>query len=263
MRQITRWAVGAAVSAGLALTFVAPATAQAVAFPVNPGPVVAGRTIIGSGQNLPPIAASTYNVGSYMAPQVEAYYTGAAIQDDRADVALAAWRFVRDWTNERCGTTPATVRACRAMVVFDVDETLLNSYSYSIAQDPQFTFNPTTWTAYVDTCGYAPIPQTRDLFNRIKGLGVRIALVSSGSRDTKAAMVECLNSKGIEGWDRYIMRGDKASDLSAGEYKALAREGLKQDGFTIVASIGDQVSDMSYGHLKRGFLMPNTMYYLH
>ena len=263
MRQIARWVSGAGLTAVLAIALIAPAAAQAAAFPVNPGPVVAGRTIIGSGQNLPPIAESTYNVGSYMAPQVEAYYTGTAIQRDRADVALAAWRYVRDWTRERCGTTPADVRACKAMVVFDVDETLLNSYSYSLAQDPQFTFNPTTWTAYVDACGYAPIPQTRDLFDRIKALGVRIALVSSGSSDTRAAMVSCLNARGISGWDRYVMRGDRAPGLSGGEYKALAREGLKRDGFTIVASIGDQVSDMSYGHLKRGFLLPNTMYYLH
>lgn len=259
MRTASRWVL----CVGLALALTTPAVAQAAAFPVNPGPVVAGRTIIGSGQNLPPITESTYNVGPYMAPQVESYYTGKAIQEDRADVALAAWRFVRDWTRERCGTTVSAVRDCKAMVVFDVDETLLNSYSYSVAQDPQFTFNPTTWTEYVDACGYAPIPQTRDLFDRLKGLGVRIALVSSGSSDTRSAMVSCLNAKGISGWERYVMRGDKASDLSAGEYKALSREGLKREGFTIVASIGDQVSDMSYGHLKRGFLMPNTMYYLH
>ena len=183
MRRAARWAVGC----GLALALITPAAAQAAAFPVNPGPMAAGRIIIGTGQNLPPIADATYNVGPYMAPQVEAYYTGTAIQQDRADVTLAAWRFVRDWVRERCGTTPAEVRACKAMVVFDVDETLLNSYSYSIAQDPQFTFNPTTWTAYVDACDYAGIPQARDLFNRLKKLGVRIALVSSGNRDTKAA----------------------------------------------------------------------------
>lgn len=257
--RAARWVVGL----GIALALVSPTAAQAAAFPVNPGPAVAGRTIIGSGQNLPPISNSTYNVGSYMAPQVEAYYTGQGIQRDRADITLAAWRFVRDWTRDRCGTAPVQVRNCKAMVVFDVDETLLNSYTYSLAQDPQFTFNPTTWTEYVDSCGYSPIPQTRDLFNRLKKLGVSIALVSSGDRDTKAAMVSCLNARGINGWDRYIMRGDKAPDASSAEYKAIARESLKREGFTIVASVGDQVSDMSYGHLKRGFLLPNTMYYIH
>ncbi|MFM1964439.1 MAG: hypothetical protein RL134_164 [Actinomycetota bacterium] len=261
-RGITR---GAALLAsfGLTLGLISPAAAQAAAFPVNPGPVAAGRMIVGSGQNLPPVAGTTYNVGSYMAPQVEAYYTGPAIQRDRADVALAAWRFVRDWTRDRCGRSPGQVRACKAMVVFDVDETLLNSYTYSLAQDPQFSFNPSTWTDYVKSCGYSAIPQTRALFDRLKDLGVHIALVSSGNRDTKAAMIPCLNSLGFSGWDRYVMRGSAAPQLSSGEYKAIARKALEKKGFTIVASVGDQVSDMSYGHLRRGFLLPNTMYYLH
>ena len=102
-RRCIRRGAALLVSFGLALGLVSPADAHAAAFPVNPGPVAAGRVIIGSGQNLPPIAQSTYNVGSYMAPQVEAYYTGQAIQRDRADVTLAAWRFVRDWTRDRCG----------------------------------------------------------------------------------------------------------------------------------------------------------------
>ena len=59
MKQIARWAAGAGLTTGLALALIAPAAAQAAAFPVNPGPAVAGRTIIGSGQNLPPISNST------------------------------------------------------------------------------------------------------------------------------------------------------------------------------------------------------------
>ncbi|MGI9195919.1 MAG: HAD family acid phosphatase [Candidatus Nanopelagicales bacterium] len=253
--------MAAAALASLGLMSTASA-AQAAAFPVNPGPMVAGRTIIGTGQNLPPIAGETYNVGSYMAPVIEEYYTGKAIQRDRADVALAAWRFVRDWTRTRCGDTSAAVKACGAAVVFDVDETLLNSYSYSLSTRPQFTFDPTTWTEYVDECGYAGIPQTRDLFQRFTKLGVHVSLVSAGSRDTKQAMVSCLHKNGISGWDRYIMKGSAADNLTDAQYKATARAALERSGLTIIASIGDQVSDMSYGYLRRGFLMPNTMYYL-
>jgi len=51
--------------------------------------------------------------------------------------------------------------------------------------------------------------------------------VSAGNKDNKPFMVKCLNEHGI------------------------------------AASVGDQVSDMSFGHLMHGFLLPNTMYYLH
>ena len=37
---------------------------------------------------------------------------------------------------------------------------------------------------------------------------------------------------------------------------------LEKKGYAIIASIGDQVSDMSWGHLERGFLLPNVMAHL-
>jgi hypothetical protein len=37
---------------------------------------------------------------------------------------------------------------------------------------------------------------------------------------------------------------------------------MQREGHRIVASIGDQVSDMSMGHLKSGFLLPNLMYFI-
>jgi hypothetical protein len=37
---------------------------------------------------------------------------------------------------------------------------------------------------------------------------------------------------------------------------------LEREGYTIIASLGDQVSDMSFGALKKGFLLPNLMYFI-
>ena len=87
--------------------------------------------------------------------------------------------------------------------------------------------------------------------------------MSAGSKGNKPFMVKCLNEHGIAAWDRYIMRGEKGENLSDGEWKATQRKELERKGHRIVASVGDQVSDMSFGHLMHGFLLPNTMYYLH
>ncbi|MFM7597441.1 MAG: HAD family acid phosphatase [Actinomycetota bacterium] len=53
-----------------------------------------------------------------------------------------------------------------------------------------------------------------------------------------------------------------AAAVSADVYKSQERDKLQRSGHRIVASIGDQVSDMSLGHLKAGFLLPNVMYYI-
>ncbi|MFM9136026.1 MAG: HAD family acid phosphatase [bacterium] len=260
MHRTTRSVLVLAV-ASLALVGGATA-AQAAAFPVNPGPVVDGRPIIGTGQNLPPIEGSTYDVVPYPAEQIEAYYTSDAFPADHAAVADAAWDWVSTRVADKCGDTKAEVIACRVAVVFDVDETLLNAYSYYANANPQFSYDNATWTQYVDECGYAPVPETREVFNKFKALGIHVVLISAGSRDTKQAMIDCLNANGVSGWDRYIMRGDRAPNLTTGQYKAIARASVQRQGYTILASIGDQVSDMSYGHLRHGFLLPNTIYYL-
>ena len=260
MHRIGR--VAAVVLFGLAASVAGATTAQAAAFPVNPGPIVDGRKIIGSGQNLPPIEGTTYDAGPYPAPQIEAYYTGKAIEQDRTDVTKAAWQWVKSWTTQHCGTTSDEVRKCKAAVVFDVDETLLNAYSYYLNADPQFTWSVDSWDAYVADCGYAGIAQTRDLYNKVKKLGLRIIIISGAARDTKGDMVPCLKANGISGWNRYILKGQDASSETAAEWKAQQRARVQKDGYEIVASIGDQVSDMSNGHLMRGFLLPNTMYYL-
>ena len=251
----------ATMTAG-SLVGAAPA-AHGATFPVNPGPIAEGRPIVGTGQNLPPIAEQTYNVGGYLAPQVKAYYESRSVVRDRLGVTRATWRWVRNWTRDHCGVTPREVRACRATVVFDIDETLLNSYSYAIAQKPQFTFDPATWNQYVADCGYSVITQVRALYNRLMRHGVPISLVSAGPESNKAAVSRCLRARGITGWDSLIMLTKDEAGLSVGEFKADARKRLQQDDLRIVASVGDQVSDMAYGHLKRGLLLPNVMYYLH
>lgn len=260
MHSITRSTLAITIAL---LALVGGATAaQAAAFPVNPGPVVQGRPIIGTGQNLPPIEGATYNIGPYPAQQIEAYYTSPAVDRDRKEVADAAWDWVSAWVTDKCGATRAEVIACRVAVVFDVDETLLDAYSYYADAEPKFSFDDTTWKEYVESCGYASIPETRELLDKFKDLGLYVALISAGKRDTKEAMVACLNSHGVSGWDRYIMRGNRAPNLNTGVYKEMARKSVQRDGYRILASIGDQVSDMSFGHLRRGYLLPNTIYYL-
>lgn len=249
------------IALGLAPLAMGAGVAQAAAFPVNPGPIVKDRPITGTGQNLPPMDGEIYNIGSYPADNVIAYYDNG-IDEDRADVALAAWRWTRDWVAQRCGSTPQDVRRCKATVVFDVDETLLDGYSYYATQDPAFSYDSATWEVYVADCGYAPIPQTRTLFNRLKKLGVRLVLISGGSNSDRAELVECLNARGISGWDRYILRTEESQGIPATTWKASKRAGLQRDGLRVLASVGDQVSDMSLGHLRHGFLLPNPIYYL-
>lgn len=258
MRSLLAAAAGAA-----ALLAACAPMALGGAFPVNPGAVVQGKPIVGSGQNLPPIVGKTWSQGSSVFPQVSWYYESGALPRDQAQVIAAA----RSWVSRRVrtgcrGTTPAAVRRCRVAVVFDIDDTLMSSWPYEKAQDPPLSFHPDTWAAFVASCGYDPITPSITLLNDLRARGVYVAVVSGGSESIATSFTSCLMRNGVQGWDQATFRPASAADMTAAQYKVRVRMALEQKGYAIIASIGDQVSDMSWGHLERGFLLPNVMAHL-
>lgn len=47
---------------------------------------------------------------------------------------------------------------------------------------------------------------------------------------------------------------------SAADFKAPIRAEIEQAGYTILANIGDQPSDLKGGHAEKGFLLPDPFY---
>lgn len=258
----------ATVLLALALTMVLlPPAAQAAVVPVDPGPIASGRPIDGSGVNLPalPTTPSTqpYDAGAGFASSIVAYYTEGTLRRDQADVTRAAWAWTRTWLDNLCGGhRPRQVKGCRAMAVFDIDETLLDNYTYYSTQDPAFSFSPATWDPYEDNCGATANSAVTRLYRALKATGMGVALITGRSSSGRAATESCLEKNGVSGWTTLVMKGPQAATLTAAEYKARARKALRTDGWRIGPSIGDQVSDMAGGHLRHGFLLPNPMYYI-
>lgn len=249
--------------AAVVLLGIAAPGAHAGAFPVNPGPIVQGKPIVGSAQNLPRINGRTWDQGSEVFPQVSWYYESSALPRDQSQVIAAARSWVERRVRAGChGSAVAQVRRCRVAVVFDVDDTLLSSWPYERAQDPPLSFDPVTWSAFVEACGYAPIAPAINLLNHLRRRGVYVALISGGSTATAAYSKACLRSNGVTGWSQATFRPPSAQGMTAAQFKVRQRMALERRGYDIIASVGDQVSDMSWGHLERGFLLPNLMAYL-
>ena len=53
------------------------------------------------------------------------------------------------------------------------------------------------------------------------------------------------------------MDGDRTP---SGQYKAAARKQILDQGFRILANIGDQPADLEGGNAERAFLVPNPFY---
>jgi hypothetical protein len=257
----------------LALTLVAPLIAgialiagpvQAGDVPVsdvsvgryNPGPIAADRPIWGTTQNLPRLdATSTFNAGPAMATPITAFYGSGQALKGQQNVTEAALAWIEDWTDRRCDGDP---EACNATVVFDVDETLLDNYGYYAEND--FLYDPATFPTWVASCESPANAPVRALFNTLKKQGYTLVIITGRAETQRSVTAACLKERGIKGWDQLILRPESLQNMTASQYKAIERKELRKSGLRIVASVGDQVSDMALGQLHSGWLLPNPMY---
>src|SRR5215475_5413198 len=155
-------------------------------------------------------------------------------------------------------------------LVLDIDETSLSNLPGLLADDFGFFRGGSCTLVPGEPCGFdrwiadhtaEPILPTLDLFNAAKAKGVAVFFVSTRREDQRAPTVNNLKAVGYEGWADLILKqpGDKSS---AQEFKTAGRKQIESSGFTIIANVGDQYSDLRGGHAERVFKVPNPFYFI-
>jgi acid phosphatase len=153
-------------------------------------------------------------------------------------------------------------------LVLDIDETSLSNWQQIQANDygtridgpcnlPAGPCGLLTWQMSAKADVIAP---TLALFNDAKARGVAIFFITGRDERVRAATEANLHIAGYEGWTDLIMRPPGTSTRSASDFKAPERAKIAAKGFTIIANIGDQPSDLSGGYAQRTFLVPDPFY---
>ena len=76
----------------------------------------------------------------------------------------------------------------------------------------------------------------------------------------RAATVRNLQSTGYTGYTDLIMEPVHAHYDSAADFKAPQRAHIEDMGYTIIANVGDQPSDLDGGFSEQTYLLPNPFY---
>jgi acid phosphatase len=114
--------------------------------------------------------------------------------------------------------------------------------------------------AWENSAQDAAIAPTLALFNAAKAKGVSVFFITGRSETIRAATETNLRNAGYDGWSALVMRPAGTSTPSAADYKAPERGKIAAQGFTIIANVGDQPSDLAGGYAERIFLVPNPFY---
>ena len=204
----------------------------------------------------PPVQPA--NVGDLKTEAIRYYDSGAYL----TDLQLAAAPAVA-WIDEQAP------RVDRPAVVFDIDETAVSNWEAIKANDfgrvidgPCTTLpqGPCGWRAWDLRASSTVIAPTMEVFTAARDRGAAIFFITGRDESQRAATEANLRAIGYSEYAGLIMEPVGAHYASASDFKAPRRAELEAQGYTIIANVGDQPSDLAGGFAERTYLLPNPFY---
>lgn len=142
-------------------------------------------------------------------------------------------------------------------LVLDIDETSLSNYA-NMQQD-DFANNPSKIRSELLEANEPAIQPTLDLYQLALQNNVAVFFVTGRDQSLREATTQNLHNAGYMTWSGLEFKNGAIPTIT---YKTAARNKISQLGYTIIASIGDQNSDLIGGYAQRTFKLPNPFYYL-
>ena len=159
-------------------------------------------------------------------------------------------------------------------ILFDVDDTTLNTYNYEIYSN--FVYNPTQNAYFVNAClttgcVFPAVPHMVDLAQYAQSQGYTVFFLTGRPGTQKDGTIANLENAGYDvNPDNLYLKdytvdtwlSSCATSCTTIQYKSLTRQHIESLGFDIVANFGDQFSDLTGGFADETFKLPNPTYYL-
>ncbi len=212
------------------------------------------------------IVASTFflNTASYAEPanlalltnKVVAYHDSGEYHKEIHQTIIRA----RTFLIERVLANKHNPHPEKLAIILDIDETSLSNYPRMVTRG--FTANKEQLLQDTLAADAPPIKPTLSLYRVALKHGVRVFFVTGRREAERAATVKNLKNAGYKGWASLYLRPDNTQSPSIVPFKSQTRAAITKKGYTIIASIGDQHSDLAGGHAEKTFKLPNPYYYL-
>jgi predicted secreted acid phosphatase len=204
----------------------------------------------------PPVQPA--NIGDLKFAATDYHNSGAYLTDLQIATAPAI-----AWINDEAP------RVDRPAVVFDIDETALSNWEALKANHfgrvsdggcDRLPQGPCGLAAWDQRAQSTVIQPTMDVYRAAMDRGAAIFFITGRAESQRAATERNLHDVGYTGYTRLIMEPTGAHYVSAADFKAPQRGQIEQQGYTIIANLGDQPSDLDGGFSEQTYLLPNPFY---
>jgi predicted secreted acid phosphatase len=184
--------------------------------------------------------------------QVKAYVDSKGYARDVADVALKANKFLVKRIAK--GAKPGKKLA----VVFDIDETTLTNLPLILAND--FGYIPKSWDSWLAEGHTAAIIPVQTVYDTAVRARVDVFFITSRPESVRASTEKNLREVGYDTWTKIFYMPVTEQRVRIARYKTEVRRKLTQEGYVIIANVGDQKSDLDGGYAERTYKLPNPFY---
>lgn len=145
-------------------------------------------------------------------------------------------------------------------LVLDIDETSISNYSD--LKSINFGGDDATIYKLLSKGDEPPLEATKSLYLLALKNNFSVFFITGRSSTLKAATEQVLKKDGYGTWAGLYFKSDEFQKNTTVEYKSAVRKKITEKGFTIVANIGDQYSDLKGGFSLHQYKLPNPFYYL-
>jgi len=183
--------------------------------------------------------------------QVRQYYRGGDYRQDLKTVLDAARTYLEINLPRFSGSRPA--------IILDIDETAISNLEHFESHD--LGFLPQDFGAWIELGTSPAIPEVLDLYRWCRARSLPVFFLSGRFERQRGFTAENLKRAGYLDWQELILRPD-GSQMSASQFKQEQRRLLVGQGYSIMANLGDQESDLVGGYADATFKLPNPIYWI-
>jgi predicted secreted acid phosphatase len=273
--------IGGAVIAAAGLVFGSLAAANAQGDHHQPPSIDQQAAQVHAEDAHTPVDGNTELNVNVLEDQVEHYYGSATatypvvgtvtIPAANSNYARQMKQIVDDAENYLRTAQHADHGSGKPAIVLDIDDTLLNTYDYTLAS--QFGYDAATNEVWIDNAAFPAVFDMPQLVSFAADHGYSIFFITGRPQSQTAATIKDLTSAGYaapEPGHLFLKPSTPPSYLHCAqaptcttiEYKSGTRKYISSQGYTITADFGDQYSDLLGGDAGHQVKLPNPMYYL-
>ena len=144
------------------------------------------------------------------------------------------------------------------VVIFDVDETALNNYELAEKMGFGYVYDMNKeWNAEMK----APaIPQVKELYDFLLSKGAKIIFLTGRNFYEYEVTYQNLVKEGYTVFDTLITQIGEETKMKAKDFKSNKRVWLTKNGYEIIATVGDQWTDLEGEYHGIQIKIPNYLY---